>query len=173
VKESTIPDLFSGQVNIKWEEGAPAPVARYAHNAVSHNGAIYVGSGVNDYDEPAYAIDVYHPDTNKWDSTIETPNSYFATAVLMDKLLIVGGLTRDYEVTNKVLVLESGQWKNYTEMPTARAGAAAVSYQSMMIVVGGSDDESGVCTTEVFDSSTGQWFKCDDLPEPLATAQSV
>ncbi|XP_065905475.1 uncharacterized protein [Dysidea avara] len=173
VKESTIPDLFSGPVNIKWEEGAPAPMARYAHNAVSYNGAIYVGSGVNDYDEPAYAIDIYHPDTNKWDSTIETPNSYFATAVLMDKLLIVGGLTRDYKVTNRVFVLESGQWKDYTEMPTARAAAAAVSHQSMLIVVGGSDDESGVSTTEILDGSTRQWFKCDDLPEPLATVQSV
>ena len=58
-------------------------------------------------------------------------------------------------------------------MPTARAAAAAVSYQLMMIVVGGSGDESGVSTTEVFDSSTDQWFKCDDLPEPLATAQAV
>ena len=46
LNESTIPDLLSGPVNIKWEEGAPAPVAREAHTAVLHNGAIYVGGGV-------------------------------------------------------------------------------------------------------------------------------
>ena len=43
LNESTIPDLLSGPVNIKWEEGAPAPVATAFHTAVLYNGAIYVG----------------------------------------------------------------------------------------------------------------------------------
>ena len=43
LNESMIPDLLSGPVNIKWEEGTPAPVATVAHTAVLFNGAIYVG----------------------------------------------------------------------------------------------------------------------------------
>ena len=73
----------------------------------------------------------------------------------------------------KVLVLESGQWKDYTRMPTARCNATAVSYQSMMIVVAGYDGEKTLNTTELFDGTTGQWFKCDDLPQPLRSLQSV
>ena len=171
--ESTIPDLLTGPVNIKWEEGAPALTARFAHTAISYNGAVYVGSGVDGYDEPVYSMDVYHPDTNKWDSPIETPVSYFAAVVLQGKLLIIGGLTRDNEVTNKVHALENGQWKDYTEMTTARCAPTAVVHHSMMIVAGGSGDDSGLCSTEVLDSSTGKWFKSDDLPEVLATAQSA
>ena len=43
LNESTIRDLLSGPLNIKWEERAPAPVATTCHTAVLYNGAIYVG----------------------------------------------------------------------------------------------------------------------------------
>ena len=43
LNESTIPDLLSGSVNIKWEEGAPVPFASAGHTAVLYNGAIYMG----------------------------------------------------------------------------------------------------------------------------------
>ena len=43
LSETTIPDLLSGPVNIKWEEGAPALVTSVYHTAVLYNGAIYVG----------------------------------------------------------------------------------------------------------------------------------
>ena len=43
LKESTIPDLLSGPVNIKWEERAPLPDSIADHTAVLFNGAIYVG----------------------------------------------------------------------------------------------------------------------------------
>ena len=42
MNKSTILDLLSGPVNIKWE-GPPAPVATAAHTAVLYNGAVYVG----------------------------------------------------------------------------------------------------------------------------------
>ena len=50
-----------------------------------------------------------------------------------------------------------------------------VSHQSLMIVMGGVNTvtEHALKTTELLDSTTGQWFTCDDLPQPLATLQSV
>ena len=107
---------------------------------------------------------------------IDSPHALFAMAFLIDKLLIVGGFNRTNKniYTNKVLVLDSGQWKDYTEMPTARGAVTAVSHQSMMIVMGGSgDDDNTFSTTELLDGTTGQWFKCDDLPQPLQSSQSV
>lgn len=201
--ESSTPDLLSGSVNIKWEEGARVPVAILGHTAVLFNGAVYVGGGtcddLNDNDDYSDAVSfrvyVYHPDTNKWDSAINTPYMGFAMTVLMDKLIIVGGLAGDdglgagddgsdsgddssgdgdSKVTNKLLLLESNDWKEYSQMPTARMSASAVSHQSMMIVMGGLKDDEYPCdTTELLDSTTGQWFKCDDLPKPYAFLQTV
>jgi len=78
LNESTIPDLLSGPVNIKWEEGAPVPVATVGHKAVLFNGTIYVGGGECDDIADMYSINIYNPDTNKWDDAIGTPHACFA-----------------------------------------------------------------------------------------------
>ena len=177
LNEATIPDLLSGPVNIKWEEGAPGPVAIVGHTAVLYNGVIYVGGGVcdDDDDDDSYKINIYHPDTNKWDDAINTPHAAFTMTVLVDKLIIVGGAVRGpVKVTNKLLTLQGGQWEDYSQMPTARCWATAVSHQSMMIVMGGlADDDHTFSTTELLYSTTGQWVKCNDLPQPLLYLQSV
>ena len=176
LNESTIPDLLSGSVDIKWEEGAPAPVATACHTAVLYNGAFYMGGGVcDDDDDDDYKINIYHPDTNKWDDAIDSPHLVFAMTVLVDKLIIVGGLVREsLKVTNKLLTLQGSQWEDYSQMPTARWDASAVSHQSMMIVMGGKDDDDHkLSTTELLDSTTGQWFKCNDLSRPISGLQSV
>ena len=191
LNESTIPDLLSRPVNIKWEEGAPAPVASACHTAVLYNGAIYVGGGVcdddddDDYDDDdddddddgndMCKINIYHPDTNKWDDPIDTPHQLFAMTVLVDKLIIVGGGVIELrKVTNKLLALHGGQWEEYSQMPTARAAASVVSHQSMMIVMGGKDSDDHILSTvELLDITTGQWFKCNDCPRPLFSMQSV
>ena len=158
LNESTIPDLLSGPVNIKWEEGAPVPVASVGHTAVLYNGAIYVGGGASYDNDDEYKINIYHPDTNKWDNAIDTPHALFTMTVLGDKLIIVGGKIRESrKITNKLLTLQGGQWEDYTQMPTARAAVSTVSHQSMMIVIGGmNDDDPTLSTTELLYSTTGQ-----------------
>jgi len=156
-------------MNIKREEGAPAPVGRNYHTAVLCNGVIYVGGGwtLSDGGKMQYptTLDKYHPDTNTWD-TIDTPHKQFALTVLTGKVVIVGGYNRNGKVTNKILVLESGQWKDYTEM---RCEVTAISHQQMLIVMGG----KVLSTTELFDATIDWWFKCDDLPQPLYCSHSV
>ena len=134
-------DIFSKTV--KWEELAPLPVYRASHTAVLLGGvALYVGGGVegrssNDK-QGSYKIYVYNLTTNQWSSSpITTPYCVFALTVLDDKLVIAGGITKNVEIVKKVLVLNAGQWKDYSEMPTARSCATAVGYHSMLIVVGG------------------------------------
>ena len=174
LSESTIPDLLNGPVNIKWEEGAPAPVDSEFHTAVLYNGVIYVGGGVCDDHDNLFKINVYHPDTNQWDDGVNAPHAAFAMTVLVDKLIIVGGLVRaSVKPTNKLLTLQDGQWEDYSQMPTGRLWASAVSHQSMMIVMGGMDDGHTLSATELLDSTTGQWVKCNDLPQPLATLHSA
>ena len=177
LNESTIPDVLSRPVNIKWEEGAPAPVTSVGHTAVLFNRSIYMGGGMcdDDNDNDDCKINIYHPDTNKWDDAIDTPHAFFTMTLLVDKLIIVGGkIRRSSEATNELLTLQDGQWEDYSQMPTARGLASVVSHQSMMIVMGGIDDDGhALSTTELLYSITGQWVKCNDIPQPLFCLQPV
>ena len=103
LKESAIPDLLSEPVNIKWEEGAPLSFATAGHTAVLFNEAIYV-RGVDCDEEDQYRINIYHPDTNKRYDAIDTPHEFFAMTVLVDKLIIVGGISSvTDDITNELL----------------------------------------------------------------------
>jgi len=157
------------------------PVAEDYHKAVVFNNAIYVGGGQSDT-VSLYRVDVYHPDTDKWDDPIETPQSLFALTVFRNNLILVGGKIKNGRATNRLFCLENKHWKNYAEMPTARWTPTAASHISMMIVMGGWDSNisktkiavNGIFSiTEVYDSHSRQWFKCDDLPQPLCVLHSA
>ena len=166
-------DTFSKTV--KWEELAPLPVGCAGHNAVLLGGSVYVGGGFEGRSssdkQDSYRLDVYNLTTNQWSpSPITTPYDSFSLTVLDDKLVIAGGTTRNNEVVKKVLFLNAGQWKDYSEMPTARYCATAVGYHSMLIVVGGTVKVEGkwiiVSTTELLDTTNGCWYTCNNLPSP-------
>ena len=166
-------DIF--RKTIKWKELAPLPVGCSAHTAVLLGGSVYIGGGYegtnNDDKQYSYRLDVYNLTTNQWSpSPITTPYSWFAMTTLDDKLVTAGGRTKNGEVVNKVLVLIAGQWKDYSEMPTARYAAAAVGYHSMLIVTGGGINVESKCTvvstTELLDTTNGCWYTCNNLPFP-------
>ena len=168
-------DIF--RKTVKWKELAPLPVCRTAHTAVLLGGVVYVGGGyegisTNDNDHQyCYRLDVYNLTTNQWSpSPITTPYSWFAMTVLDDKLVTAGGTTKNNEIVKKVLILNAGQWEDYSEMPIARCDATAVGYHSMLIVVGGTvkvgDEWTRVSTTELLDTTNGCWYTCNNLPSP-------
>ena len=166
-------DIF--RRTVKWKELAPLPVGRSAHTAVLLGGNVYIGVGregtsSNDA-QCSFRLDVYNLTTNQWSSSpITTPYSWFAMTVLDDKLVTAGGTTKNDEVVKKVLVLNAGQWKDYSEMTTARSRATAVGYHSMLIVVGGTvrveSKWTRVSTTELLDTTNGCWYTCNNLPSP-------
>ena len=166
-------DIFRNVV--KWEELAPLPVGCNGHTAVLLGGVVYVGGGFEgrniDDGKGSYRLDVYNLTTNQWSSSpITTPYCLFALTVLDDKLVTAGGATKNDEIVKKVLVLNAGQWKDYSEMPTTRVFATAVGYHSMLIVVGGIIKVEGkwtvLSTTELLDTTNGCWYTCNNLPSP-------
>ena len=166
------PNSSNGSLSILWRSRRSAPNPRAQGHAVVVNNMVYVAGGFSSNDRGNLkTIDVYFPSHNLWNSMI-TPHELFAMTVHMNKLLVVGGIV-DQEVTDKVLVLDNNQWKDYTEMPTARCMHAAVSHESFMIVTGGQVGFTILNTTELLDGTTGQWSKCDDLPMPLSLPQST
>ena len=59
-------------------------------------------------------------------------------------------------------------------MITPRYYVTAAGYQGTLIITGGRDDQRKVlATTELFDSTTGQWYTTSDLPLPHYLLQSV
>jgi len=171
-----ISDILSSPLKAKWEVSVPLPVGRNACTAVSLHGSVYVGSGLEgnsayEY-QISYRLDVYNLSTNQWSpSPITTPYHAYDMTVLDDKLVTVGGVTKSDKFTNKILFLDAGQWKDYSEMPTARGSVTAVGHEDMLIVAGGkADDVDGtvikVCTTELLDTTNGCWYTCDNLPTP-------
>ena len=175
MKESTTPgDLFSGPLNIKWKEGAPALVGRYNHTAVWLNGLVYVGGGSDTGYKESYIINCYDPVNNSWSSSINTPYHDFAMTTLNNKLVTAGGKDRSGKKTTQVFILDAGQLKDYAKMITARLLATAAGHQGMLIITGGYDDKGKkLSSTELFDSNNGQWYKCSDLPQPHSSLKSV
>ena len=161
-------------MNIKWEEGAPAPVGRADHTAVWLNGLVYVGGGYEAVLGTSYTINSFDPVKNSWSSAINTPYCYFAMTELNNKLLIAGGRDKSYKRTNQTLIIDDGQLNNYTKMTTARSHAIAAGHQGMLIITGGRDNAYKILSsTELFDSTNGQWYTCSDLPHPHYWLQSV
>ena len=167
-------DIF--RKTAKWQELAPLPVGRTAHTAVLLGENVYVGGGfegrstISNDNRDCYRLDVYNLTINQWSSFIATQYCHFGMTVLDNKLVTVGGKTKNHEVVKKVLVLNAGQWKDYSEMPTARYYATAVGYHSRLIVVGGQTKIEGkwttVSTTELLDTTNKCWYTCSDLPSP-------
>ena len=161
-------------MNIKWEEGAPAPVGCAGHKAVWLNGLVYVGGGVETGGKRSHAINCYDPVNNSWSSPINTPYCHFAMTTRNNKLLIAGGEDKGDKRTNQILTMYAGQLNNYTKMITARSYATATGHQGMLIITGGVGDQGNILSsTELFDSSNGQWYVSNDLPQPHYSLKSV
>ena len=143
------------------------------HTAVWLNGLVYVGGGiVTGY--KSYTINFYNPVNNSWSSPINTLYRWFAMTTLNQQLLIAGGKDHSGKRTNQILTMDGGQLKNYTKMITARSSATAAGHQGMLIITGGLDDKDNkLSSTELFDSSNGQWYVSNDLPQPHYRLQSV
>ena len=170
---------------VTWKEVTALPVCRTAHTAVALHENIYIGGGseevydvqmhdfhMRDY-RNCYRLDVYNLTTNQWTSPIITPCSWFAMTVLDNNLLIVGGSTRNRKISKKVLFLNSGNWEDYSEMPSARFQATAVGYKSTLIVIGGVANMVVSSSIELLDITNGCWYACNDLPSPCSQIKAA
>jgi len=158
MKESTTPSvLFSKPVNIKWEEGASAPVGHACHTAVWLNGMVYVGDGMETGGKDSYTINCYDPVNNSWGFSINISYCYFAITTLNNNLLTAGGKDKIVKRTNQMLIMDADQLKIYTEMTTTRIHATAAGHQGMLIITGGEVDEGKLLSsTELFDANDKQ-----------------
>jgi len=169
--QSPTPDLFSGPVNIKWQEGASAPLKDACHTAVLLDGKVYNGGSCRSSNR----INIYTPANNSWSSSpINNPYVLFTMTTLNNRLITAGGKDKSNKVTNKIFSLEGDQLKEYTTMITPRCWATATSYQGALIIAGGMNSQrKPLATTELFNSTTGKWYSVSDLPSPHFDLKSL
>ena len=123
----------------------------------------------------SYRIDIYSPTKNLWSrSPIHTSSCHFAMTTLNNQLITAGGVDRSNKVTNKIFSLDGNRLKEHTRMITPRSHATAASHQGTLIIAGGKVAlHRTLATTELFNSTTGQWYTTSDLPLPHFGLHSV
>ena len=147
------------------------PVCHEAHIAVLLGRDVFVGGGYEGQEniKDCYRLDIYNLTILTSGALLLSLHHTVILLWLYDKLAMVtaGGATKNNKVVKKVLVLNAGQWEDYSEMLTDRYCATAVGYHSM---VGGINNVEGkwtaVSTTELLDTTNGCWYTCNSIPSP-------
>ena len=154
------------------------PTDTYSAQAVVIRGIVYVGGGDTRSDGDRYLIQQYSPTDDTWYTLPPAPVYYFGMAELNGQLVIVGGRTRQLDVTGRVRTLNSStqKWvKSIAPMPTARHSPALFSLPSCLTVVGGRNQHNtNLSDVEIFMPHTSQWHKTTSpAPSPLKNMTTV
>lgn len=117
----------------------------------------------------------YNTENRKWSELPPCPNSSFSMAVIDGLLTIIGGKTPNIDPTNTLLSFTNSEWREeFPPMPTKRYWTIAVTYSSWIIVLGGeAEGRTVVCTVEVFDTKSKEWFAACSLPQPIDSATAA
>ena len=107
--------------------------------------------------------------------SIPTPVAGYASAVVDNKIYIIGGISGALGVKTSTHIVqifdpETSQWTNGTSMPTWIYGAAACSTSGLfapkrIYVVGGRLYSCGANYNHVYDPETGIWSSAASLPD--------
>lgn len=143
--------------------------------AVVHRGKIYLVGGITDGHMQGYVpwFDEYNPETGQWKVLTDAPSArdHFQLTSINNKIYAFAGrktskaTNQDIDLTivrGDVFNFTTGKWEQSNDainIPTARAGNGAFSWQNYVVIGGG---ESGTQTLahneiEAFNTKTQQW----------------
>ena len=180
VEEEAFP-LSPPPLQLLWEEGRRAPVPLFKGSISAHNDSLFCcnlgGDTVYQYSLP----------NNIWISLPQCPSSSFSLAVVRGTLITIGGErrgTRGRRFPINILYGLRGDGRGrssweacFPPMPTKRSYSTAVSYQDMLVVVGGHNNYTHACrslaTVEVMNAGTLIWFTAPSLPHPSRSPASA
>ena len=181
VEEEGAFSLSPPPIQLSWEEGRSAPVPLFKGSITAQDDSLFCcnlgGDTVYQYSLPS----------NLWISLPQCPSSSFSLAVVRGTLTTIGGErrgTRGRRVQINILYGLRGDgssrssWETcFPPMPTKRSYSTAVSYQDMLVVVGGHNNYSHAChslaTVEVMNTDTLVWFTAPSLPHPSRSPSSA
>ena len=117
----------------------------------------------------------YDIDREEWGELPPCPNSSFSMTTIKGLLTIIGGKKPSLEPTNSLLSYINSEWVDkFPPMPTKRYWTIATRYDTFTVVLGGeTEGRTVLCTVEVFNSNSEQWFTACCLPRPFDSATAT
>ena len=165
----------------QWSSRADFPLAMGYNTAVYYNNALYNFSGLT---SSALLSSVYKLDlnTNTWEqvANMPKPRALAASAVIGDKIYVIGGYSSGNPFTTEGTVLEFDPATNRTTakaaMPTPVYGAGCFVHEGRIWVLGGGTTSFSVQTDviQIYDPASDTWTQSiSKLPRSLRSFQSV
>jgi hypothetical protein len=120
----------------------------------------------------SYLIYCYDPAQDTWTTLPPLPVKWIGLGQINEKLVTVGGFTRDNQTTNKLYTYNkiSCIWEQtFPPMPTARRSLGVLCIQSAFLAVGGILDEDDIFTdaVEILKLDVMQWYRCKAAQIPV------
>jgi len=174
----------------RWRTISDMPSKRSGTVAVCRDDRIYVLGGgfkqANGQFRFLTTVEVYHPDTDSWETgpDLLQPHDYPAVALLNNRIYVMGGHHPEaYKAGPKTdpgfdfcerLNLDTGQWEAIPPLPTPRFALAAAVLDGRILTFGGvAFSKAGFNNydfVETYDPQTGLWSTDESLKLPWPAA---
>ncbi len=166
-----------------WSLGDEIPEERRRGSTgnVLYNGKIYISCGIKNghIGDHKNWLDSYDPNTGKWEILADAPRprDHFQAVLNKGKIYGVAGRNTGQEpenpfggtiAKNDVYDIDSDRWSTLNnDIPTQRAGNAAILYEDKIVVVGGESpaQEKAHTEMEALDTTTLKWQSLPGLIE--------
>ncbi len=176
----------------KWIQGMEIPSSRRRGGAglVVHNDKFYILGGNTDGHDGGYVnwFDVYDPVAGTWTTLANAPHQrdHFQAIIEGDRLYAIGGrlsggaggvfapLVPEVDVYD----FNNGTWSSLPvdlDLPTPRAGASVVNFESELFVIGGEGTQPGPAfkKVEAYDPDTSSWSTKSSLNHGRHGTQAI
>ena len=153
-----------------WETLSSLPENSGGNRASAANGKIFVMSGSDNF--------VYDPKMDNWSliQPMPTPRSFFAVAVIQNKIYTIGGRRgHDYFSSNEVYDSSTCAWKDLSPIPANISDMDANVVNGKIYVIGGDGYQNPLLSINlVYDIANDEWTNKTTMPYPAtAYASSV
>lgn len=143
----------------------PLPSHRYESNAASIGNDVFVAGGIFQPSVwlPTNVFEVYHANTNAWETLAPLPHVAHHAGVVSDGtyIYVVGGDGVRIQALSFLWRYDPKQkmWIRLADMPTKRGAHGVVYHDGSIYAVGGADHKKKYTVMERYDIQTDTWHK--------------
>lgn len=159
---------------------APMPIKMDEVQCTTVQGRVYVQEATEPdaSDDCEYTIYCYDPASNSWNHLPILPVKYCGLGTFNNQLVVVGGITCDNHISDKVFTFQDNRWNDniLPALEKARHSNCVLSFSCQLVVAGGKakpdaqqnsikDINYNTCYVEIYDKDKHKWFGTIPLPK--------